>query len=125
MSITAFSSISQLITLDQAIEMTTAYRNNNQSILKTEYQGIGTLPLSETFNRKFFDQLLAQDNCEGIRLYYGMDTESKVHIIAVGVNADNEDMIYDVTLPVPLENILLENSIRCPTDCPPESVLNS
>ncbi len=125
MSITAFSSQEHPISLEEAVAMTTAFRENNQALLKPEFQDKATLPFSETFNREVFDDLLAQAGCEGIRFYYGLDTDSKVHLVAVGVNADNEDIIAASTAPLPADSLLFENGIRCPTECPPASVLNS
>ena len=98
--------------------MTRAYRKNNESILDPSMQGKSILPFSETFNREAFDNLLAQEGCEGIRLYYSMDADMKVHIIAVAVNNENVDII-----PAGAE-MLIENGLRCPQDCPPDSVLN-
>ena len=99
--------------------MNRAYRKDSESILDPSMQGKSILPFSETFNREAFDNLLAQDGCEGIRLYYGMDADKKVHIIAVAVNKENVDII-----PAGAE-MLIENGIRCPLVCPPASVLNS
>ena len=89
-------------------------------ILDPSFREKGILPLSETFNRDAFDSLLAQEGCEGIRLYYSMDDKQKLHIIAVGVNSLNQDMIDRED-----DSIIVETAVRCPAQCPPESVLNS
>lgn len=115
----AFTGVNHQIPLAEAIVMTQQYRQDNQTILDPIMRNIGILPLSETFNREDFDKLLGQAGCEGVRLYYGMDDKLKVHIIAVGVNDKNEDIIADQGA------VLIENGIRCPTVCPPASALNS
>ena len=114
-----FPGVSHQISLVQAIAMTQKYRLGNETILEPVMRNMQILPFSETFNREDFDKLLSQADCEGIRLYYGMDEELKVHIIAVGVNSRNEDLIADQVA------VLIENGIRCPTVCPPASALNS
>ena len=114
-----FTGVNHQIPLAQAIEMTQKYRLGNETILEPVMRNMDILPLSETFNREDFDKLLSQESCEGIRLYYGMDAELKVHIIAVGVNRSNEDLIGDSN------SIVIENGLRCPANCPPASALNS
>jgi len=114
-----FPGTNHFIPLGQAIDMTTKYRKDKEQILDPEIRDEGILPLSETFNRDAFDSLLAQEGCEGIRLYYSMDDKQRLHIIAVGVNSRNEDMIPNN------EAIIVETAVRCPAQCPPESVLNS
>ena len=114
-----FPRANHLITLEVAIKMTQLYRQENEDILDPIMRNNGILPLSETFNREAFDNLLAQEGCEGIRLYYSMDADKKVHIIAVAVNNENVDIISAGA------EMLIENGIRCPTVCPPASELNS
>ena len=114
-----FQAAKHPIPLADAIKMTQKYRLGNETILEPVMRNMQILPFSETFNREDFDKLLSQADCEGIRLYYGMDEELKVHIIAVGVNSRNEDLIADQVA------VLIENGIRCPTVCPPASALNS
>ena len=114
-----FPGTDNFITLQEAITMTHMYRGNNEKILNPIYQGKMVLPLSETFNREAFDALLGQANCQGIRLYYGMDDKMKIHMIAVGVNEQNEDILSENGC------VIIENGQRCPIACPPPSVLNS
>jgi hypothetical protein len=120
---------SHFISLAQAVEMTTVYRAEKENILSPAFKGKQTLPFCETFNREAFDRLLAEDGCVGLRFYYGMDELFNIHIIAVGVNAENENL-----LPKSDENlrssslsaedhVIVEDSQRCPDDCPPPSPL--
>lgn len=116
------------ISLATAVTMTTLYRNKREAILKEPYQGKDTLPLSETFRAEAINAVLAVPGCAGVRLYYGMDENEKVHLIMVAVNDANEDML-------PLSQMLdeedddedapiLEQAFRCPPVCPPPSPLN-
>jgi hypothetical protein len=112
------------ISLNKAIEMTALYRADKETILATGFQAQDILPNSETFNRNAFDALLAADLCAGIRIYYGMDENSKVHAIAVAVNEDNEDILNIVTSPSVATESIIEEGQRCPDLCPPASSLN-
>ena len=118
------TSASHDISLQTAIDMTTAYRSNRETILASGYQNQDILPLSETFNRDAIDRLLAVDGCAGIRIYYGMDSSDKVHAILVAVNEGNEDLIEGNSL-LNEEPVIIEVGLRCPPSCPPASVLNS
>ena len=113
--------MSQLITLEQAVEMTTRFRDEKEGILDTEYQNENILANSETFQRGVIDQVLEQSGCTGLRVYYGMDEELRVHAILVGVNSSNADIL---TLMENDQPLIVEDGTRCPEDCPPTSDLN-
>lgn len=118
------SANSHLINLTTAADLTTRFRSNRNSILQTNYQSQDILPLSETFNRNDIDLLLAQEDCAAIRIYYGMDTDLKLHAVMVAVNEDNEDILPSAILNN-AEDIIVEEGQRCPIFCPPQSALNS
>jgi hypothetical protein len=115
--------------------MTSLYRQQNNPILVPNLRNMGILPICETFDRGAFDSLLAQTGCAGLRFYYGMSTDLKVHIIAVGVNDKNQDMLPDsnssssssaaTANDLNSGNGIVEDSQRCPDICPPDSPLNS
>jgi hypothetical protein len=119
-----YPEIDHFIPLSQAVDMTTLYRENKEGILASQYQNTNILPICESFNRSIFDTILAQQNCEGIRLYFGMDQNLNVRMIIVGVNGDNEDMVPEVNSIETEDDNIGEDGIRCPTNCPPPSVLN-
>lgn len=117
------------ISIQTAATMTASYRSNRETILASIYKNQDILPLSETFNRDLFDELLSKTGCEGIRIYYGMDEYLKVHAIIVAVDEDNNDI-----LPQPTngeeeeeeeEDFIGEEGQRCPNLCPPTSSLNN
>jgi len=110
--------------MDTAIDMTTMYRADKEAILATAWQNQNILPNSETFNRNALDTLLAIEGCEALRIYYGMDENSKVHAIMVAVNEDNEDILPQDNL-VSETAVIVEEGQRCPDLCPPPSPLNS
>ena len=114
------------IDLFTAIAMTTNFRDNKELILQTAYQGKNVLPNSETFHRDAIDLLLSQSGCAGLRVYYGMDANDKIHAILVGVNGQNEDILAsnELSRNEEDEDIIIEVGQRCPPSCPPESALN-
>jgi hypothetical protein len=115
---------SHLISLTTAADLTGRFRSNRNSILQTQFQNQDLLPLSETFNRTDIDLLLAQDGCAALRIYYGMDTDLRVHAVLVAVNEDNEDILPSSLLDNE-DDIIVEEGQRCPIFCPPPSGLNS
>ena len=115
--------MSQFITLQQASEMTTRYRENKDQILTDLFKGKDILPVCETFDRQTFDQVLSQPDCQKIRLYLSMDKELKLRMIIVGVNAKDEDILA----PAAADDggSIGEQGQLCPPICPPSSPLNS
>ena len=114
------------ITLQAATDMTDRYRLNRETILATAYKGQDILPLSETFNRDAFDELLGTAECAGLRVYYGMDENLKLHAIIVAVDEQNEDILPSESLnTLETEPGIVEEGQRCPNLCPPPSPLNS
>ena len=120
---------SHFIPLDQAVAMTTSYRNNRENVLSPGYKGKDILPLSETFNRAAFDTLLATPGCEGLRIYYGMDQDLQQHAIIVAVDANNQDLLPSSatgdTSAGSGDDVIVEEGQRCPPICPDPSPLNS
>ena len=112
------------ISLNQAIDMTTLYRSDKEAILATAYQNQNILPDSETFNRNAFDTLLAKEGCAGLRIYYGMDENLKVHALIVAVYEDNEDILPALASATVIDEDIVEEGQRCPDLCPPPSPLN-
>lgn len=124
-----FTDNNHFITLQKAKEWIRNFREQKQKVLSPEFSERNILPDSETFNREAIDRLLAQQGCAGIRVYYGMDEALNVHAILVGVNEKNEDMLpAAATTEAALANatedpVIVEESIRCPPNCPPDSGL--
>ncbi len=118
--------MNHFITLQEAIDMTTLYRAENENILKPAFQNQNILARSEAFERAAFDTLLAKNGCAGLRIYYGMDESFKVHAIIVPTDSNGDDI-----LPAPSFNEeeegedIAERGIRCPDLCPTASPLNS
>lgn len=119
------NSTSQFISLQTAIDLTTRFRNQREAMLDATYQGRDVLPLSETFHRDAIEQLLAVENCEGIRVYYGCsESNDQLHAILVPVDENNQDILSASSLQNEDDPLIVENGQRCPPSCPPPSVLN-
>jgi hypothetical protein len=109
------------ITLDQGVDLTKRFRQLRPTVINPIYLNDDIVANSETFDRAAIDALLAQDDCKQVRIYYGMSDDLKIHAVLVGVNSDGQDI-----LPVGGNaGLIMEGAVRCPTDCPPPSLLNT
>lgn len=118
--------MNHFISLQEAIDMTSLYRQEQENILKPEFQHQNILARSEAFDRAAFDTLLAKNGCKGLRIYYGMDAQLKIHAIIVPTDADGNDILPTTNLTTEEgEDDIAERGIRCPDICPTGSPLNS
>jgi len=121
------STLKHSVSSDKAKQLTSHYEKNKDSILKKRFHGKAILPTCETFDRAAFDQLLSQEGCVGIRIYYGMDKESNVKLVVVGVDEKDQDMIGSNSKMKKIKSIeiidepvlALSDGLRCPPNCPP------
>lgn len=72
--------------------------------------------IAHYFGRTWLLDILAQEGCVGIRIYYALDEEGKKQLVLTGVNSDGNDLY---------NGILAEKSLRCPTNCSSANPLNS
>ncbi len=113
------------ISLQQAIDMTTSYRNQREKMLEPSYRDQGVLPTCETFDKTLVQQVLDQDQCVSFRVYFGMDNNKQVRTILVGVNADGKDILPEKSdAAAGEEGLIVDIAARCPPFCPPPSALN-
>ncbi len=113
--------MSEFISLQTAVTMTTDYRADKEDILDSSYRGQGTLPICETFDKSDIETILGQSGCSKLRVYFALDANSKVRALLVGVNSNDEDMLPGEST----DGYIVEEGSRCPPDCPPSSDLNS
>jgi hypothetical protein len=95
------------ISLNDAADLTQRFRDNLPVIDNT---------IAEYFSKSALENLLNQQNCVGIRVYYGIDSDMKKHLVIVGVNSDGNDLY---------EGDLMELGRECPPYCPDTNPLNS
>jgi hypothetical protein len=84
--------------LNTAAEWTRNYRNSMQP----------GAPKAHFFGKNIIKDILNQEGCMGIRIYYALDEEGKKQLIIVGADA-NENDIYN--------GIIAEKSLWCPPFC--------
>jgi len=92
------------ISLEDAKALTAKYREENPGATKGHF-----------FGKDILNQILAQEDCVGIRMYYGVDAESNKELVIVGVKANEDDMT----------GLVADLSKPCPTMCGVANVLNS
>ena len=113
------------ISLQQAIEMTTRYRQNKGSVIDPVYSGSDILSVCDTFNKTAIEALLVRPGCTAIRLYYGMDAGLQVRPILVAVNKNDEDILPPNTGDISIVGQdIVDDTLRCPPFCPLPSSLN-
>ncbi len=129
--------MNNVISLEKAKTMTALYRQQKENILSPAYQGKDILSISETFDAVPFLTVLGNPDCKGIRVYYGMSEDLKIHAIIVGVNANNEDILpatqntesaNNITgnnIVTDDDEIIIEEGQSCPPICAPPSPLNN
>jgi hypothetical protein len=104
------------ISLQEAIHMTALYRENRPA----------NFPICETFPVEAIAWLTGNPACAFFRIYYGMKDDMLVHAILVAADSNGNDLLplENRSLENDDENGILEDSIRCPNTCPPDSPLN-
>jgi hypothetical protein len=93
------------IALTTAADWTAAYRSANP----------GTT-IAHFFGDKIIQDILAQEGCVGIRMYYGIDTDGASQLILVGADSEEKDLV---------EGIVADYSCPCPNMCGSSNALNS
>lgn len=95
---------SEVITLEEAVKYTHSFQDKNPDSIKSFFAGSDKLML-----------ILEQENCIGIRIYNGYNTEeNRANLVLVGVDKFGEDMT---------DGVILEELTPCPSVCPKSSAL--
>src|SRR5690606_13015757 len=94
----------EVITLDEAINYTHTFQENNPDAIKSFFAGINKI-----------NRILGQDDCIGIRVYNGEDPITGPTTLVSGAAAKKCE---DIT-----QGVILERLVTCPTHCPKNSVL--
>lgn len=91
------------ISLKEGGEMTANYRENNPDQL-----------LGHFFGKDILNEILAQEGCMGIRMYYGEDADGVKQLVIVGAQDNENDMTQ----------LVADGSRPCPP-CGNSNALNS
>lgn len=92
------------ISIEEAGALTRQYRENNPNET-----------IAHFFGKEILQQILDQQDCMGIRIYYGIDADGNRELVLVGAN-ENEDDILD---------LIADISTPCPKACSSPNALNS
>ncbi len=92
------------ITIEEAVKFTENYKNSEK---------IGSIK-AEFFGEEALSEILMQENCVGIRFYFGKHENGNLNIVAVGCDENGEDLY---------EGILREKGEPCPPHCANNSPL--
>lgn len=96
------------ISLQDAANLTANYRS--------QFASGATYVKGEFFGKSSIQSLLNQDDCVGLRIYYGLDIDNIQKLVIVGVLANEDDII---------DGNILEFGSPCPPICGTLNVLNS
>lgn len=78
--------------------------------------------IAHFFGRDILEDILKQNNCKGIRIYYGLNNGTK-KLLLVGADANEDDLLGE-------GDIVANASVQCPTStsgggCSSSNILNS
>lgn len=96
----------EVISLEIASEWTAAYRGQN-----SDEEGNAVF-----FGRDHLLRILSQEDCMGIRIYFGVDDKSKKALILVGADSQENDQT---------SGVIVDRGVWCPTICGDSNSLNS
>ncbi len=94
------------ISLTEAAHLTENYRNSVST----------GATIAHYFGKDAINAILAQEDCVGIRIYYGLKDDGEKQLVICGVKANNDDLY---------QGELAERSILCPSNCPANNPLNT
>ncbi|MFY7668550.1 MAG: hypothetical protein ACOVQG_07385 [Crocinitomicaceae bacterium] len=95
----------KVVSLEEAAIWTANFRNSIQPG-ETIAHFIGKNKLLE---------LLEQENCVGVRIYYGLDENGEENLVFVGADEDENDLV---------DGVILEYAAKCPPKCSNTNDLN-
>lgn len=94
------------ISLDAAAQMTKNFRDTVST----------TATIALYFGKKAIQDILNQENCVGLRLYYAINENSQNQLVAVGVDSSGNDLY---------QGKLADRALCCPNYCSSANPLNS
>lgn len=95
----------QLITIETAAIYTAKYRKTFPNTV-----------IANAYVKNQMLSLLNQNNCEGFRIYNGIDENGAQQLVIVGVDADGNDLYH---------GLIMDCSQPCPTICSTTNPLNT
>ncbi len=106
------------ITLQEAIDLTSSYRNSHPS----------DFFICETYEAVAIQALLAVPGCARLRIYLGRKQDNTVVTVLVAADSNDADILPPLVATADEGSgsggVVLEDGYRCPESCPPKSQLN-
>ena len=93
------------IDLEEAASWTSNYRNAQPNGIKAHF-----------FGRDIIERILAQEDCQGLRIFYGLNNEGEQQLILVGADTNENNQ---------LSGTIADHSVVCPVACGNADALNS
>jgi hypothetical protein len=94
------------VTLNEASGWTAKYR---ESISSGE-------TIAHFVGKNKLNLILEQENCVGVRIYYGIDENGEKNLVFVGADENENDLV---------DGVILEYTTKCPPNCAIKNDLNS
>jgi hypothetical protein len=92
------------ITLSEGAALTAKYRASHPTWIKGHLIG-----------KDRFNEILSQSGCDGIRIYYGENTDGSRELVLVGVDSSGNDLT---------NGIIIDRAVKCPPFCSVSNPLN-
>lgn len=91
------------VTLQEGGEYTGRYRVANPDAIKGVF-----------FGRNHIEQILAQSDCKGLRMYFAKNPDGTPTLVIVGADSNQNDQL----------NLIFQNTVPCPDKCSSSNPLN-
>jgi hypothetical protein len=92
------------ISLAEGAALTKEHRLRNPTALKARF-----------FGKDVINQILDQEGCMGIRVYFGQDGDGNRQLVLAGADSDENDLL----------DLVADTSIPCPNYCSSSNALNT
>lgn len=131
--VTNLQSTNHQISITQAATLIARFDDNVEGILEGDFSSQDPFSKSQTFDAIQINELLAQEGCIGLRIYFGMydessapstDHEGKIVFVLCGVDEEGNDLNLAPTASE-AGQIILEDGIICPPICSSPSLINN
>jgi hypothetical protein len=94
------------ISLEEASQMTARYRATIQPGATIAY----------AISKEFISRILNQQDCEGLRIYMGINEKDETTLVLVGIDSFRNDLS---------DGLIADNVAPCPSICPLSNSLNT
>ena len=103
------------ISLDEAAKLTKNFQRiaMSEDINNSEVQHKSII--AHSFSKDALNVILNQEDCIGVRIYYGLQDNGRPELVLVGINSKGDDIT---------DGEIAQHAITCPPYCPSQNKLN-